>query len=109
MRCVTLRCSLVAASLVMPILALAQPLDGNASSGRLVAITSCVPCHQAVPTIPSGKQAAASFEDIANAPSITALSLNAFLHSNHNKMPNFILSHAEMDDVIAYILSLKRR
>jgi hypothetical protein len=31
-----------------------------------------------------------------------------FLRSPHRNMPNLILSEAESDDVIAYILSLKK-
>jgi hypothetical protein len=50
-----------------------------------------------------------SFIAIANMPSTTALSLKVFLRSNHNRMPNFIMSNADTDDVINYILSLKQR
>jgi hypothetical protein len=35
--------------------------------------------------------------------------LNVFLHSNHKNMPNLILSRADSDDVIAYIVSLKQQ
>jgi hypothetical protein len=48
-------------------------------------------------------------KDIANLRSTTAISLKAFLRSNHSNMPNFIISSADTDDVIAYILSLKRK
>jgi hypothetical protein len=41
---------------------------------------------------------------------LSSLSLKDFLGSRHKKrMPNFILSRADTDDVIAYILSLKRK
>jgi hypothetical protein len=52
--------------------------------------------------------APSSFQSIADLPSTTGLSLNVFLHSSHKKMPNLVLSHADSDNVIAYILSLKR-
>jgi len=49
-------------------------------------------------------------EDIANRPSTAALSLKEFLRSPHKgRMPNFLLSRADTDDVIAYILSLKQK
>jgi hypothetical protein len=51
-----------------------------------------------------------SFIDIANMPSTTALSLKAFLRSNHKRrMPNFIMSNADTNNVVDYILSLKQR
>ena len=42
-------------------------------------------------------------------PATTALSLKVFLQSSHKDMPNLILKPAEADDIIAYILSLKRK
>jgi hypothetical protein len=57
----------------------------------------------------SRTEAPPNFEDIANLPSTTALSLKVFLRSNHNQMLNFIFSDPEADNVIAFILSLKRR
>jgi hypothetical protein len=49
-----------------------------------------------------------SFQSIADQPSTTGISMNVFLHSNHNNMPDFILSSGEANDLIAYILSLKK-
>jgi hypothetical protein len=56
----------------------------------------------------SDKADPASFQSIADLPSTTGISLNAFLHSNHRNMPDFAVSSAESDDLIAYILSLKK-
>jgi hypothetical protein len=56
----------------------------------------------------SGKGDPPSFQSIADLPSTTGISLNVFLHSNHNNMPDFILSSTESADLIAYILSLKK-
>jgi hypothetical protein len=50
-----------------------------------------------------------SFQSIADLPSTTGISLNAFLHSNHNNMPDFIVSSADSNDLIVYILSLQRK
>ena len=52
---------------------------------------------------------AADFAEVANLPSTTALSLKVFLQTSHKEMPNFSLKPAEADDIIAYILSLKRK
>ena len=82
---------------------------GNPSSGRQIATTICGSCHYVFATKRSKSQVPPTFEDVANLPSTTALSLKVFLRSNHKHMPNLILSEAEADDVIAYILSLKRK
>ena len=85
----------------------AQDLGGNIESGRSLAQAWCAQCHS------FGRDRtgifAADFIEVANLPSTTALSLRVFLQSNHKEMPNFSLKPAEADDIIAYILSLKRR
>jgi mono/diheme cytochrome c family protein len=86
---------------------LAKPLEGNRILGQQIAIKICGDCHDA--TGSERFEVGPSFEDIANLPSTTALSLKPFLRSNHSNMPNFIISGADTDDVIAYILSLKRK
>jgi mono/diheme cytochrome c family protein len=83
--------------------------DSHGSAGRRVAMEICSHCHQ----VAEGQRAplpnTPSFIAIANMPSTTALSLKVFLRSNHSRMPNFIMSNADTDDVINYILSLKQR
>ena len=51
----------------------------------------------------------ADFAAIANVPSTTAVSLKVFLQTSHKNMPNFILQPEEADNIVAYILSLKRK
>jgi cytochrome c2 len=89
---------------------LAQPAEtGSISSGHQIAITICGNCHED-PSSSRKITVGPKLEDIANRPSTTALSLNEFLRSRHKgRMPNFLLSRAHTDDVIAYILSLKRK
>jgi mono/diheme cytochrome c family protein len=102
-------CAIVAATFAAQFPVLAQPLDsGSIASGRQVAITICANCHEISPTTYPTTVVGPKFEDVANLPSTTALSLKVFLRSNHNRMPNFILSSTDTDGVIAYILSLKR-
>lgn len=87
----------------------AQDLSGDASSGRRLAEAWCTECHSIeLKTAPTGK-IAPDLTAIANQQSTTALSLNAFLRSNHNTMPNFMIGRADADDIVAYILSLKRK
>jgi hypothetical protein len=58
---------------------------------------------------PHPYQGAASFLEIANEPSITPLSLRVFFQSSHQNVPDFHISASQVDDLSAYILSLKRK
>jgi len=99
------RLALIILMLTLPLSATAQSVGGNPLIGRQAAATLCVPCHQIDETRRDGPP---SFVDIALMPSTTALSLKVFLRSNHNEMPNLIIPDSETDDLIAYILTLKR-
>ena len=98
-----------AAALAAPVEALAQPLEGNPSSGRQVAIEICSGCHQIDADMSSKGAYPPSFEDIAKLPSTTALSLQVFLRSSHITMPNLLIFAPDIDDLIVYILSLKQQ
>ncbi len=100
----------VVATLVAVCPMLAQPSDsGNISSGHQIATAICGNCHED-PASPRKTTVGPKLADIANLPSTTALSLKEFLRSRHkNRMPNFLLSRAHTNDVVAYILSLKRK
>jgi len=99
---------LVAAASALSVAALAQP--GERAAGRRLATELCGDCHQTRPQFPVLHRYPPSFEDIAKLPSTTRLSLKVFLQSSssHKQMPNFIISKSDTDDIIAYILSLKR-
>ena len=49
------------------------------------------------------------FTAVAKSSSTTGLSLKAFLRSNHLRMPDFVLKPTEADNIVAYILSLRRK
>ncbi len=86
-----------------------SPESGRISSGHQIAITICGNCHQD-PASSQKTTIGPKLEDIANRPSTTARSLKEFLRSRHKgRMPNFLLSRAHKEDVIAYILSLKQK
>jgi len=84
---------------------------GNPRAGRAFALQACALCHVVAPgqLTPPRLTTAPSFRAIANLPSTTALSLQVFLLSPHPTMPNLVLTDSEAADVIAYILSLKRK
>ena len=111
----TLRLTMILSVTVVATLAAVCPIFAQPSestritSGRQIAITICGNCHED-PASSRNSAVGPRLEDIANLPSTTALSLKEFLGSRHKKrMPNFLLSRADTDDVIAYILSLKRK
>ena len=59
------------------------------------------PLHasDAVPTFPA----------VARMPSTTGMSLHAFLLTPHARMPDIQMSRGQIDDITAYILSLRDR
>ena len=87
----------------------AQTIPGNPLAGEQLARLQCAECH----LMPGGQRATAAgiptFQAIGNNPRVTALSLNAFLQTPHDRMPNIMLTRREIDDLVAYILSLKAR
>lgn len=86
-------------------------VPGDAKKGRAFALEVCTPCHVVAENQLSPRRLATApdFRAIANARGMTETSLHAFLSTPHPSMPNLILSQVEQDDVIAYILSLRRQ
>lgn len=85
-----------------------QDLVGDVAAGRRLVAAWCSECHALASGAAAGKNGP-DLTAIANLPSTTALSLRVFLQSSHPSMPNLIIGRAETDDLIAYILSLKRK
>jgi mono/diheme cytochrome c family protein len=79
--------------------ALGQQL-GDPVAGQRLAAANCATCHGA-------HRAAPAFAAIAAMPSTTQTSLGVFLRTSHASMPNLILSAADRNNLIAYILSLR--
>jgi mono/diheme cytochrome c family protein len=86
----------------------AQGPVGDPASGRVYASQWCSECHSIEPAT-EGAGFAPDFTAIAKSRSINALSLKVFLRSTHTLMPDVILTLTETDDIVAYILSLKRK
>ncbi len=80
----------------------------STAAGHGLAQAWCEECHviEATPTLRT--TSAPDFADIANRPSTTALSLKVFLRTNHPSMPNIVIAPDQTDDLVNYILSLKR-
>jgi len=83
---------------------------GDARKGLAYAQKACAGCHavQRGQTI-SPNPAAPTFKSAANTPGMTALALTVWLRTSHPTMPNLIIEPNDMDDVIAYIMSLREK
>ncbi|NJO35114.1 MAG: cytochrome c [Rhodospirillales bacterium] len=80
----------------------------DVSAGRELALNWCSECHLVVENqdrVPS--DGVPTFLAIANHRSTTELGLRVFLTSPHGKMPNIMLTREQMDEIVAYILSLR--
>ncbi len=88
--------------------ALAQTQAEAMAHGRALAETWCANCHVVGPAARTGGDSAPSFASIATrAPEQEAL--RRWLSQQHrNAMPNYNLSRSEIEDVISYLLSLRR-
>ncbi len=85
-----------------------QVAAGDASSGRRLADAWCTECHSIERATARTGKIAPDFTAIADRQGTTALSLKAFLQSTHRTMPNFIIEPRDADNIIAYILNLRR-
>lgn len=91
----------------------AQLLTGAAlaqdpAAGRRLAEAQCSSCHaigpgQSGPVLPG----VTPFQAVAERPATTSLSLQVLLRTPHAHMPAIVLDGQRLDDVIAYILSLR--
>lgn len=81
----------------------------SAAAGHRLAEAWCTACHVIEPKTAGASNAAPDFVQVANLPSTTALSLKVFLRTSHPSMPNLVLTADQTDDLVNYILSLKRQ
>ena len=79
---------------------------GDAERGRTIAATWCLPCHAAgTPGVTS--DVAPSFSWLVE--NRSAAAITGFLAQPHGLMPNIQLGRVQIEDVVAYIESLKGR
>ncbi len=86
----------------------AQVAIGDPEAGRRIAESTCARCHAVTPTgrfSPMGQ--APTFRVVADDAATTPLRLRVFLTNPHAAMPDFQFARDELEDVIAYILSLR--
>ena len=83
---------------------------GSVQEGRQLAREVCAECH-AIDNAASGSANpnAPTFKVIANTPGMTSAALTVALQTTHMTMPNFVIKGDALQNIIAYILSLKER
>lgn len=84
------------------------PAPDSVSAGHRLAKVWCKDCHAIEPTSSGTVGDPPAFTAIAQLPSTTALSLKVFFQTSHRNMPNLIITPEQADDLVNYILSLKR-
>lgn len=101
---------LMIATVLMALTSTARADDpGNAASGRRIAETWCSRCHAVDGTSPAGASSGApAFATIAANKAATPLAIRVFLQSQHDRMPALHVAPVEIDDLTAYILSLRK-
>ncbi len=85
-------------------------LSEQEARGFAFAKTHCAACHGISPNASSPNPEAPMFEAIANTKGLTARTLETFLRDSHN-FPGqmaFEIDPAKVDDVTAYMVTLKR-
>lgn len=82
---------------------------GTPANGLAYAEQACGSCHAVgAGETWSPNPSAPPFEAIANTPGITRAALSAWLYSPHQNMPDLIVEHDRVDDLAAYLETLKR-
>ncbi|NNG03250.1 MAG: cytochrome c [Inquilinus sp.] len=82
--------------------------QGSERGGRAIAARWCVECHLIGPDGP-GSAIGRPFTTIANDTGLTDDRLRGWLAEPHPPMPNLDLTRQEIENVIAYLESLKAR
>jgi mono/diheme cytochrome c family protein len=98
-----------AASMVGLLMAAVQAGPGwsaDAAVGRIYAERLCSSCH-AIGT--RGSDMVPPLETVANLPARNDVWFRAFLRNPHPPMPPLDLSTVDVDDLVAYLMSLRRR
>jgi mono/diheme cytochrome c family protein len=81
---------------------------GSVQEGSRLAREVCAECH-AIDSAADGSTNpnAPTFKVIANTPGMTSTALTVALQTTHLTMPNFVIKGDALQNIIAYILSLK--
>jgi Flp pilus assembly protein TadD len=94
-----------------PIIPLSDAADiGDAHKGLTYAQKICSGCHNVMRTEgASPNKQAPPFRLIANTPGMSVTALTVWSRTSHPAMPNLVIEPTDLDNLIAYILSLRDR
>jgi tetratricopeptide (TPR) repeat protein len=82
---------------------------GDVEKGRLYARRICADCHNITASdAASPNRKAPRFKAIASTPGMTVTALTVWSRTPHVSMPNLVIPQDELENLSAYILSLKR-
>lgn len=104
----TVRTLICAAAIALSAAPLAAQSTGDPRAGRAFAEEVCADCH-AVAAKPEVMAADGprSFIEISRDPQFTETALRVFLRTPHDRMPDYLLSREQTDDIVAYFQSLR--
>ncbi len=89
----------------------APPTPTDPANGERLSRRWCAPCHLVASDQTTASVDAPTFMGLANAPAKTTDGIADFLTlpgTTHSKMPDMALSRVEIDDIAAYIATLKK-
>ncbi len=87
----------------------AEPLHGgDAARGLRLADNWCASCHLVSPEQKTIARAAPPFSEVAQSSTFNADHLAYLLYDPHPKMAKLGLSRRAIDDIAAYVLSLRK-
>ena len=102
-------CVMLASPAVIPVHHANGQDMGDAVEGHRLADRWCSSCHVVNPSEERGTSSGApTFSAIAAMKSTTPLGLRVFLQTPHSRMPDLHLTRDEVDNLIAYIESLRQ-
>ena len=100
--------SVFAIAVILASTSAAAQEQGVAEQGRAYADKVCAECHLVAPVAGlSPMPGVKSFKEIANRPGMSAMAISAWMQSEHESMPHIVPTPGELNDLIAYIVSLK--
>ena len=104
-----LKVAVALAGLAVPGIVCAADM-GDPQRGLVYAKKACSECHAVEKGEVSPNIKAPSFGAVADSPGMTKRALVVWLQSSHHAtMPNFMIAPDDLDNVIAYIMSLGAR
>ncbi len=93
----------------MALLPAAHAATIDVTAGHDLADRLCIACHNIGDENDQPVSYAPSFRDIVANPAVTELSLRVFHRTAKENMPNIVLMPGQLDEITAYMLSLRNR